>query len=344
MEIVLSAIDLQVLPDLLDIMGMDELRFDRVETSNVMDTLGPAEIISTWGPRLNCRNPCSTLLMYSMNWAFHISGGRADVQEPNRMMDTMAELVDYLGVSGEGKPAKPPPFSLLTNNIGAFFDTRPPFQRYLHQNGVTIASRLFGVHERKEPRILPARFGVEISEFDSPKITITPEQFYFAGHILFPSWHERFVEFEVVKEPIPEIINSVGQEPILEALSSGEKEPMPEIIGPVGEESMPELVGFGGEEAIPEPVGFGGEAVTSELVGSAGKEPMPEILDSVAKEPIPEVVGSVGKEPIPEDSGFVENKPAHEALSSFFVPSAILWPIGVLLMGYLMRGYVPPSL
>lgn len=110
MEIVLSAIDLLVLPDLLDIMGMDDLRFDRVETSNVMDTLGPAEIISIWGPRLNFRNPCSTLLMYSMNWAFHVSGGRADVQGPNEMMDTMAELIDYL--VSTANPTHMPYFSL----------------------------------------------------------------------------------------------------------------------------------------------------------------------------------------------------------------------------------------
>ncbi|KAG8958726.1 hypothetical protein FRC00_002368 [Tulasnella sp. 408] len=192
MEIVLSAIDLRALPDLLEIMGMDDIRFDRVETSNVMDTLGPAEIISTWGPYLNPRNPCSTLLMYSMNWAFHVPGGRADGQGPNGVMDTMAELIDYLGIEGEAKPAKPLPISLLSNNLGAFFDTRPPFQRYLHQNGVTIASRLFGVQERKEPRILPARFGVDISEFDSPKITITREQFYFSSW--YPDAHFFIIE------------------------------------------------------------------------------------------------------------------------------------------------------
>ncbi|KAG9021720.1 hypothetical protein FS837_007025 [Tulasnella sp. UAMH 9824] len=187
MEVVVSAIDLRGLPELLDVMRLNDLRFDRVETSNVMDILGPAEIISIWGPRLNRRNPCSTLLMYSMNWAFNVSGGRADAQDTNGIIDSMAELIDYLDIGREANPAKPPPFSLLSNNIGAFFDTGPPFQRYLHQKGVTRASRRSGVQERKEPRILPVRFGVEIGEFDSPKITISPEQFYFTGR--YPDAH-----------------------------------------------------------------------------------------------------------------------------------------------------------
>ncbi|KAG9005482.1 hypothetical protein FRB90_010369 [Tulasnella sp. 427] len=97
--VVLSAIDMQVLPELLDVMGMPDLRFDRVETSNVMDTLGPSSIISVWGPRLNRLNPHSALLMYSMNWPFQVWGGTAESQgrnEVSRMISDLGEYLDYM--------------------------------------------------------------------------------------------------------------------------------------------------------------------------------------------------------------------------------------------------------
>ncbi|KAG8952322.1 hypothetical protein FRC04_004750 [Tulasnella sp. 424] len=183
--VILSAVDLRILPQILDAAEMEDLTFDRVETSNVMDTLGPSAIISTWGPRLNRRNPHSALLMYSMNWAFRVSGGMAEAQWPRGLLKTMTELGNYLGFHKGMTLAKPPPISLIASNLGAFFDTGAPFRRYLRLNRVPGASRSTGVKERKVPRIVPSRLGTEIEEFDSPRITITLEQFYYTGqHIL----------------------------------------------------------------------------------------------------------------------------------------------------------------
>ncbi|KAG8913122.1 hypothetical protein FRC01_004727 [Tulasnella sp. 417] len=177
----LSAVDLRVLPKFLDLGGMGNLRFDRVEASNVMDTVGPSVIISAWGPRLNRLNPSSTLLMYSMNWPFYVPGGMAESQGPNDLMKNFMELASYLGSREGARRAKLPSISLILNNLGAFFDTRPPFRRFLRLSGVTRACWSAEVRERRAPRIMPSRFGVKIEEFDSPKITISLEQFYFTG-------------------------------------------------------------------------------------------------------------------------------------------------------------------
>lgn len=42
--------------------------FDRVETSNLADYLGPARVIEDWAPLLNRHNKHASLLMHSMNW------------------------------------------------------------------------------------------------------------------------------------------------------------------------------------------------------------------------------------------------------------------------------------
>ncbi|KAG8976318.1 hypothetical protein FRC05_004234 [Tulasnella sp. 425] len=127
----------------------------------------------------------------------------SSTQAEEDLLRMMMELTSYLGLTEETGLSRAP-ITLLAKNLGAFFDTLPPFRRYLHVNGVASASSSVGIKERKAPRIVPSRFGVEIEQFDSPRITINREQFYFTGHILFPScqWHERLIEFEVVEVPI----------------------------------------------------------------------------------------------------------------------------------------------
>lgn len=55
----------------------------------------------------------------------------------------------------KGKLNKPPPIALLSTNLAALFDTRPPFSRYLRDHGTQEAARAFKVRERKAPRVWP---------------------------------------------------------------------------------------------------------------------------------------------------------------------------------------------
>jgi hypothetical protein len=43
--------------------------FDRVETSNMVDSFGVATVLSDWAPLMNRQNEYATLLMYFMNWS-----------------------------------------------------------------------------------------------------------------------------------------------------------------------------------------------------------------------------------------------------------------------------------
>ncbi|KAG9037512.1 hypothetical protein FS837_001432 [Tulasnella sp. UAMH 9824] len=139
LSVLLFSVDLNILPEVLDLAmkGKPKLMFDRVETSNVMDTTGPSSIISNWGPRLNRKNPHAALLMYSMNFALKVKDGAAETQPEDKVTKMFMELSSYL------------------------------------------------------------RIGVYLKDYDSPKITIAPEEFYLIGNLTYPTWHERFVEFEL---------------------------------------------------------------------------------------------------------------------------------------------------
>ncbi|KZP12530.1 hypothetical protein FIBSPDRAFT_754814 [Athelia psychrophila] len=77
--------------------------FDRIETSNLADYIGPAEVIDCWAPLLNRHNKHATLFMYFMNWHTSQPGaqfedpGAGNVQKSQDVMEkTAAALVGAL--------------------------------------------------------------------------------------------------------------------------------------------------------------------------------------------------------------------------------------------------------
>ncbi|KAG8952336.1 hypothetical protein FRC04_004764 [Tulasnella sp. 424] len=98
LSVLLFSVDLNILPELLDLVmeGKQKLMFDRVETSNVMDTTGPSSIISAWGQRLNRKNPHATLLVYSMNFCGKVKNGMVENQGQDKTGKMVRELSNYL--------------------------------------------------------------------------------------------------------------------------------------------------------------------------------------------------------------------------------------------------------
>ena len=74
------------------------VRFDRVETSNIMDyaSSGPERIVQSWAPLLNHSNPHAALLMHSVNWAFLAPDGSVtsmmNAPDPQSARATMRKL------------------------------------------------------------------------------------------------------------------------------------------------------------------------------------------------------------------------------------------------------------
>ncbi|KAG8909212.1 hypothetical protein FRC01_007073, partial [Tulasnella sp. 417] len=94
----LFSTDLLLLPEVLDFSssGKRQMTFDRIETSNVMDPLGPSAILAKWGPCLNRNNPHSCLLMYSMNWIMKMPGGDVQSLGMDKKQELMMQVAAYL--------------------------------------------------------------------------------------------------------------------------------------------------------------------------------------------------------------------------------------------------------
>ena len=69
-------------------------RFDRVDVSNIFDTeyVGITNVLSDWAPLLNSKNPCATILGYSMNWVPKEPGAR-EPTDKKQLGRLVAELM-----------------------------------------------------------------------------------------------------------------------------------------------------------------------------------------------------------------------------------------------------------
>lgn len=73
--------------------------YDRIETSNMMDSVGPAPVLSAWGPSLNRDNPHSALLLHSLNWFIKVPNGEPKCLGQKRSQELYMEMLDFLARS-----------------------------------------------------------------------------------------------------------------------------------------------------------------------------------------------------------------------------------------------------
>ena len=72
-------------------------RFDRIDVSNIIDVeyIGIPRALSDWGPQLNSdANKHASLIGYSMNWAAHQQGAKAEQD------DDIKRSIEILSSSG----------------------------------------------------------------------------------------------------------------------------------------------------------------------------------------------------------------------------------------------------
>ena len=69
------------------------IRFDRIAVSNIIDHnyVGLPRVLSDWGPLLNERNSCATLLAYSLNWPVLHPGAKPGRDEIGEVTERMIE-------------------------------------------------------------------------------------------------------------------------------------------------------------------------------------------------------------------------------------------------------------
>ncbi|KAG8880202.1 hypothetical protein FRB98_005286 [Tulasnella sp. 332] len=164
----LYAMDLQQLAPMIQLTmptGSAPLTFDRIDASNVLDTLGIPKMLQSLGHLLNKSNPHSAFFMYSMNWIRKVSerGTPEEARSPAHMQ-ALSKLIDRANIR---KITKTPqnekllPYTVFRNNW-ACFDIEPKFTEFKEQQGLKEACHSAGLKERRAPRIHSKRYGVPI--------------------------------------------------------------------------------------------------------------------------------------------------------------------------------------
>lgn len=101
------ALNMIGLPEAVDLVMKRPIVYDRIETSNMLDSLGPGPILSAWGPVLNRNNPHSTLLLHSLNWSIKVPNGDPKCLGDQRFQALGKELMDFLVRSTDGVSTRP---------------------------------------------------------------------------------------------------------------------------------------------------------------------------------------------------------------------------------------------
>jgi hypothetical protein len=98
-EIYMTQFDAMMLSQMISSENFEPFHkgcFDRVETSNVADYIGPGRIIGDWGPLLNRQNKHATLLMHFMNWHMTQQDGQYEGSDMKNMRSLMERTATAL--------------------------------------------------------------------------------------------------------------------------------------------------------------------------------------------------------------------------------------------------------
>lgn len=194
-DIYMTQFDARILSEMIPegiIKAFGPTCFDRVETSNMADYIGPAEVIDNWGPLLNRRNKHVTLLVYFMNWHLQQPGGQLDSEKGAKkifdtiMSQTALALVSTFAISvlrsakhqvqnidlnaivmkKMMSPYSPELLRILAN-VNIFYDNSGPFDQFLRGKNAEKKAGSHGLRLRSKNNIHTRVWGVR---YDTCKI------------------------------------------------------------------------------------------------------------------------------------------------------------------------------
>ncbi|KAJ7237269.1 hypothetical protein B0H12DRAFT_108636 [Mycena haematopus] len=203
LDLTLSQADARVLSQAITnglVQNFYKARFDRIETSNMADYLGPSAVIKGWAPLLNKSNPHSVLLMNFMNWIWRQPHSQARKNTNNVDIKLLEQSAAILGFSLPEAVVKGVNSSRMVNIIEcmeAFYDNEPPFSDFLKTTGALQAAVASGVRLRSNHRIHPKRSGLTLDNPNQKIPSLTRTGFYDLFLLGGVNYSDRFVEIEV---------------------------------------------------------------------------------------------------------------------------------------------------
>ncbi|KAG8952851.1 hypothetical protein FRC03_012002 [Tulasnella sp. 419] len=158
--------------------------FDRIDTSNVMDSIGIEAILRAWAPLLNPKNEHSALIAYSMNWIGKQHDGQPGPGNPAVYTRALRKVFDFQAKdTSEWNKAR-----LLTNaelntsiralQVPAFHDNEPAFNTFLKREKLPEVCKSLNIRRRNIHRIHTKRLGIPLDNHDQKIHNLNHEDFY----------------------------------------------------------------------------------------------------------------------------------------------------------------------
>ncbi|KAM6496746.1 hypothetical protein JOM56_007219 [Amanita muscaria] len=178
-------------------------RFDRIDLSDLIDTVGLKELLDGWAPLMNKQNHCSCITMRSEKW--YSTRPKATARTNPRIFDLLRRKCQSLSLKRLVRYIRSPMLSRLVHSLDAFLDHESAFQEYLHHQELESALKGSSLQLRSMHKIhskapsFPQRHGVPIEFPDRKLPVVSKEEFYNIFTLGAADFPIRFVEFEVDK-------------------------------------------------------------------------------------------------------------------------------------------------
>ncbi|CCM01082.1 uncharacterized protein FIBRA_03130 [Fibroporia radiculosa] len=175
----------------------DQIRFDRIDASNVMDPhyLGIEPVAKVWGPLLKHTNH-ATLVGHFINWVSRQRNANPSDADIPRLM---RRLVSDNRIKMSPPSSSPRVGRELTEicaqlSCNAVHDNSKAFDDYLDSQGIDYVLSTSGLKRKRKHTIVPHRLG---GSFESPSALPTfsdDKNWYLSMYIKDHLWSERYLE------------------------------------------------------------------------------------------------------------------------------------------------------
>ncbi|KAJ7663921.1 hypothetical protein DFH06DRAFT_986293 [Mycena polygramma] len=185
--------------------AFEDASFDRILTSNLVDSVGLRACLSDWGPLLNRENKFASVIMQTKAW--HTHQPHAAAQWGPHAMKVLEEKCSQIpGLEVKMKAVfaqglRSPALFRIFESLDVFHDNEPAFQEYLNDQDTERAAEAYDLQLRSTHRVHPKRFGIPLN---APRWQRLPDlssnEFYDLFTIGGANLPVRFLEFEGIDD------------------------------------------------------------------------------------------------------------------------------------------------
>ncbi|KAJ7233102.1 hypothetical protein C8J57DRAFT_1196085 [Mycena rebaudengoi] len=181
--------------------AFEDARFDRIVTSDLLDSVGLRTCLADWGPLLNRENKHASIVMHSKSWhTRHPQGTSQWNSEAIKVLVKRCSKVPGLEVKMRTifeQGVRSPALFRLCESLDAFHDNEAAFQEYLDDQEAQTSAEAFDLRVRSTLRVYPKRLGISLQAPRWQKLPdLSSHEFYDLFMVGGGNMQVRFLEFE----------------------------------------------------------------------------------------------------------------------------------------------------